>query len=227
MAVKETADFELAAALVSLLGEPVPHDPAKEADAAALRRQFPDDRHALLKAAELCGEPKTPRQFYLCTKIFSWLGRQYDARTVECAEAYLLSPGWDALPSGQTTERGVKTDLAAHSRAGILMDLGVAYAGMENYERACSAYLKAYETEPYRIEYAVEASSAMVCLGREKEAMDFLLLQKHSPYCRTVKYRGSTGRMCYDSFYRDTLDRRINCLKKQMENGNTKTGRSL
>ena len=62
-AVKQTTGFELAAALVSLFGEPVPHDPEQDAEAAALREKLPDDRSALLKAAELCGEPKTPGSF--------------------------------------------------------------------------------------------------------------------------------------------------------------------
>lgn len=224
--MKETADFELAAALVSLLGEPVPHDPGQDAAAAALRERLPDDRSALLKAAELCGTRKTPGQLYLCTKIFSWLGRQADAKTVECAEAYLETPGWEALPEGEAEERGVKIDLFAHSRAGILADLGGAYAGMGNYEKACSVYGKAYELEPYRIGYAVEASNTMVLLGRAGEAVDFLLRQKRSPYCRTVKYRDATGRICYDSSFRDTLDCQIAALEKRMKNMKKSTGRS-
>ena len=91
-------NFELAAALLTLLGEPVPHDPQRDAAAVALRKGQPDDRSALLKIAGLCGEPETPGQLYLCTKIYSWLGRQYDAKTVKCAEADLSTSGWEALP---------------------------------------------------------------------------------------------------------------------------------
>ena len=69
-------DFELAAALLSLLGEPVPHGGEKEAGAAAFRGRMPDDRSALLEAARLCGEPRMPREFYLCTKLYGRLGRQ-------------------------------------------------------------------------------------------------------------------------------------------------------
>ena len=130
--------------------------------------------------------------------------------------AYLATPGWEALPAGNMEERGVKIDLLARSRAGIFADLGGAYAGMGNYEKACSAYGKAYELEPYRIGYAVELSSAMVLFGRGEEALAFLLRQKKSPYCRTVKYRGITGQFCYDSSFRDTLDLQIAGLKKRL-----------
>ena len=220
-------DFELAAALVSLLGEPVPHDPGQDAAAAALRERLPDDRSALLKAAELCGTRKTPGQLYLCTKIYSWLGRRYDAKTVKYAEAYLSTTGWGELPRGMVQERGVRIDLAARNRAGILADLGGAYAGQGDYEKACAAYEKAYELEPYRIGYAVEFSNAMLLFGRGEEALQFLLQQKRSPYCHTVKYRGVTGGFCYDSSFRDTLDIQIALLEKRLKNRKEKADHPL
>ncbi len=222
----QTDDFELAAALLALLGEPVPHDPKLESAAAALRQRLPDDHSVLLKAAELCGEPKTPGRLYLCTKIFSWLGRQYDADTVKCAEAYLASSGWDALPSGKTLERGVEIDLGTQNRAGVFADLGSAYAGLGNYEKACSAYGKAFELEPYRIEYAIELSNALMLFGRGEEAVQFLQRQKKSLYCRTMKYRDVTGQICYDSSFRDALDSQITGIKKRLENRKNNTGRS-
>lgn len=222
----QTDDFELAAALLALLGEPIPYDPKLEPAAAALRQRLPDDRSALLKAAELCGEPKTPGRLYLCTKIFSWLGRQYNTETVKCAEAYLLSPGWDALPKGQMLEHGTEIDLETRSRAGIFADLGSAYAGLGNYEKTCFAYGKAFELEPYRIEYAIELSNALMLFGRGEEALQFLQRQKKSPYCRTVKYRSITGQICYDSSYRDALDSQIAGMKKRIESRKDSTGRS-
>lgn len=220
-------DFELAAALLTLLGESVPHDPGRDAAAAALRKSQLDDHSALLKIAGLCGEPETPGQFYLCTKIYSWLGRQYDAKTAKYAEAYLSTPGWEALPRGTAQEHGVKIDLTARSRAGILADLGGAYAGQGDYGKACAAYGKAYELEPYRIGYAVELSNAMLLFGRGEESLQFLLRQKKSPYCHTVKYRGVTGGFCYDSSFRDTLDIQITLLEKRLKNKKEHTDRPL
>ena len=124
-------------------------------------------------------------------------------------------------------ERGRKIDLAARSRAGILVDLGSAYAGQSDYGKACAAYEKAYELEPYRIGYAVELSNAMLLFGRGEEALQFLLRQKKSPYCHTVKYRGVTGGFCYDSSFRGTLDIQIALLEKRLKNRKEKADRPL
>ncbi len=221
-----TDDFELAAALLSLLGEPVPHDPRRDAEAVLIREKLPDNRSALLKAAELCGGRQTPDRLYLRTKIFSWLGRRYDAETAKCAEAYLASPGWDALPQGTADERGVRVDLGAQSRAGVFSDLGGAYAGLGDFAKACAAYAKAYELEPYRIGYAVELSNALVLYGRGGEALEFLRRQKKSPYFRTVKYRGVTGGLCRDSSFRDALELQLAALEQRLENRGEKAGRS-
>lgn len=215
----ETEDFELAAALVSALGEPVPHDAARETEAAALLQGLADDRQVLKKAAALCGKPEEPKQFYLCEKIYSLLGRDYDAETVRCAEAYLASPGWEALPSGQTLERGVKVDLSARVRAGVLMDLGGAYAGLGQEEKACAVCLRAYELEPYRAEYAVSVSGALVKSGKTREALDFLLLQKSSPYYRPVRYRGAGGEPHSDTGFRNIIDAQILRVMKRLEDG--------
>lgn len=209
--------FELAAALVSLLGEPVPHDPAADAEALSLRKELPDDRRALLKAAELCGKPHTSAQFYLCTKIYSWLGREYDGQTIQCAEACLSLPLWEALPTGTREQEGVTVDLSAHVRAGIFSDLAGACAGTGQYEKACSAYLRAYGLEPYNVNFAMEVSNVLVLLGRQNEAMDFLLLQRKSPCCRVVRYRDREGTVRFNSTFRDILDRQIACLQKRFE----------
>jgi tetratricopeptide (TPR) repeat protein len=207
-------DISLAASILALLGESVPHKPAEDEKAKLLRQQLPDDDSLLLWAAELCeGAPQIPEKLYLLTKIYSWLGQQYDEKIVACAEAYLASAGWDALPSGVIEERGIKVDLTARSRAEIFSLLGNAYAGMHRYQKACAAYNQAHCLEPYRIDYIIEISDVLVRLGRIQEAFDFLTEQKRSPYYKTVKYRNSSGQICFNSEFRDSLDHCIATLQ--------------
>ena len=206
-------NVSLAASILALLGEPVPHHAAEDAEATALRQKFPDDDSLLLKAAELCGTPQTPEQLYLCTKIYSWLGRQYAEKIAACAEAYLASAGWNALPAGIIEECGVKVDLAARSRAEIFSILGSAYAGMHKYQKACAAYYRAHQLEPYRIDYVIEISDVLVHSEKPQEAIDFLTEQKLSPYYKTVKYRNACGKMCFNSEFRDSLDHRLAALR--------------
>lgn len=207
-------DVSLAASILAMLGESVPHNPSEDEEAKLLRQQLPDDDSLLLRAAELCeGTPQTPEKIYLKTKIYSWLGQQYGEKVIACAEAYLASEGWDALPAGIIEERGIKVDLAARSRGEIFSLLGSAYAGMHQYQKACAAYNQALRLEPYRIDYVIEISDVLVRLGRIQEALDFLTEQKRSPYYKTVKYRDSSGKICFNSEFRDLLDRRIATLQ--------------
>lgn len=218
----EQSDTDLAAALFFLLGEQIPHDTKLEAQASALKKQFSDTKQAILKVVELCGEPHTAQQFYLCAKAYSWLGRQYDSMTVKFADSYLSSSGWDALPSGIKTADGVTIDLFNRNRAGVLMDLGGAYAGLEDYEKACSSYLQAYELEPYHVMYAIEAANALIRLGRVAEARNLLLLQKRSPYYKPTKYRDELGNVKYNYFFRESLDRQIERVNRLIKNQSEK-----
>ncbi len=207
-------DVELAAALFSLIGEELPHDRQKDAEAAQRRKQMPDDRQVLLSILALCGEPKTPQQLYICAKAYSWLGAAYSEKAVQAIEAYLASPGWNELPSGTVMEEGIRVSLRVRQRANLYLDLGSGYAAAENLEKAASAYMNAYGLEPYRILCAVEVSNLLVRRGKNKEAMKFLVQQKKAPYYRTQRFRDKNGQMCYNTFFRDSLDRQIEKLKK-------------
>ena len=217
MNMSESPCFELAAALFSLLGEPVPHDPSANAEAVTLRERLQDEDCVLQKALELCGTPQTPAQFYLCTKLCSWLGRECGELTIQYARDYLASSGWEAVEGGAVENRGVTVDRSASVRAGILADLARAYAGEQKYEKACASYLRAYETEPSNVNYAIEVSNALVLSGRLKEALDFLNHQKQSPYYREVKYRDQNGKIRYNSDFRDLLERQIVCLQSRLK----------
>lgn len=215
--MNELPSFELAAALFSLLGEPIPHDPSADAEAGVLHEQLQDENSALRKVLELCGTPQIPAQFYLCTKLYSWLGLEYDELTIQCAKAYLASSGWEAIERGIVEDRGVTIDRSSSVRAGILADLARAYAGERKYEKACAAYLRAYEAEPSNANYAIEVSNTLVLSDKFGEALEFLIRQKKSPYCRAVKYRDQSGQVHLNSDFRDLLERQTICLQNRLK----------
>lgn len=215
--MNESPSFELAAALFSLIGEPIPHDPSADAEAGAQQEQLQDEDCVLRKVLELCGTPRTPAQFYLCTKLYSWLGREYDELTIQCAKDYLTSSGWEAVEGGIVEDRGVTIARSAAVRAGILADLARAYAGEQKYEKACAAYLRAYGAEPSNVNYAIEVSNALVLSGSLGEALDFLTRQKKSPYCRAIKYWDQSGQIHFNSDFRDLLERQTVCLQNRLK----------
>ena len=208
-------DAELAAALFSLMGEPMPHDPRREAEAAGLRRRAGSGADALRTVLELCGEPHTPQEYYLCEKVCSWLGVEYRSRLIRYAEAYLASPGWDSLPSGEAVEKGLRIDLADRARAGVLSELAGALSSERRYEEAESRYMQAFELEPYRAEAAVAASVMLVRLGKAEEAKDLLERQKKNFYYRPVSYKDASRQKRVNDDFRRTVDIALMKLEKE------------
>ena len=207
-------DADLAAALFSLLGEPVPHNPRREAEAAVCRKRAGSDEEALRLVLDLCGEPATPRETYLCEKACSWLGEDYRRRLIRYAEAYLDSAGWDALPAGALEERGLRIDQADRIRAKILAELAGALGAERRYEEAESRYRQAFRLEPYHAAYAASAAAMLVRLGRDGEALDFLLNQKKCFYYRPAAYRDFSGAKKRNDDFRITIDLVLAKLEK-------------
>ena len=135
---------------------------------------------------------------------------------MQSIEAYLVFRGWDALPSGTDMGDGIRISLQVRQRANLYLDLGAAYAAGGHLDKAASAYMNAYGLEPHRILCAVEVSNLLVRRGKKGEAIEFLIQQKKTPYYHTQRFRNVNGEMCYNTFFRDTLDRQIDKLKKDI-----------
>lgn len=213
----ERRDAQLAAALLSLAGEPVPHDAGRETEAAGLRKQAGSDENALRAVLALCGEPHTPQEYYLCEKACSWLGGEEAGRLIRCAEAYLLSAGWDALPSGTVEERGIRIDLADRVRACVLSELAGALSRENRCSEAESRWMEAFRLEPYRAAYVSAAAAMLVRLGREREALDLLLNQRKSFYYRPVSYREASGEKKVNDDFRRAVDLAAAKLSREMK----------
>ena len=199
-------DAELAAALFSLLGEPVPHDPGREAEASACRERAGSDADALRTVLDLCSEPHTPQEYYLCEKACSWLGGEYRRQLIRYAEQYLDTAGWKALPADIIEDRGLRIDPADRSRAGVLSELAGALSGECRYEEAESRYMQAFRLEPHNAAHAASAAVMLVRLGKEREARDFLLHQKKNFYYRPVAYKDLSGEKKVNRDFRSTID---------------------
>ncbi len=213
----EKADDGLAAALLFKIGEAVPHDAARDEEADAVIKQNHSDSGVLMKIISLCGNMENPKRLYICAKAYSRLGKKYAADAVKVLKAYLISPGWDELPSGIRTENGVAADITTRIYDDLYMELGTAYAGTGNLEKALSTYRKAHDLEPYRIICIIEVSNTLFCLGRYKEAMDFLLGQRDSLYYRPKKYRDENGNVQVDRSFQEALNRQTEIMKKRVE----------
>lgn len=206
---EKKADPELAAALLFLLGEPVPHDPKLEKAAGEIQKATDDRQKLLSEVIELCGEPTTPQTLYLCEKAYSWLGKGYSRETVRLAKAYLEGEEWDALFGRTEVVDGIQVDRGDASRAGVLIDLAGAQEGIGALEEAYSNYRQAYELEPYNAMVVVKAAEVLSKLRGREEALNFMLQQRSSLYYEPVKYHDSLGRLRRNEVFRELIEAHI------------------
>ncbi|WP_411677698.1 hypothetical protein [Caproicibacter sp.] len=205
----DTVNPELAAALFYLLGESVPHDPKLEKEAGRIWDSTNDRQRLLLKIIELCGEPVEPRELYLCEKAFSWLGESYSRQTIQYANRYLESKGWDALFGRAEMVEGIQVDYGESRRAGVLIDLAKALEETGRLEEAYSKYLDAYDLAPYNAMIAVKAAEVLASSRGRKEALNFLLQQRNSLYYEPVKYKDSAGNVHRNNIFQELIESQI------------------
>lgn len=209
MQEENRTDVELAAALFSRLGAQIPHDYAREEEADEILRGNPDREKCLLKVAELCGDPVTPRQLYLVALAYSWLGRAYCRQAAHYADEYLHTSGWDALPSDVREEDGIVVNHSMAQRAAVLVDLANAQEAMGDGEKALFNFMEAYRLEPHNAMNAIRAADLLSKLRGQKEALDFLRQQKLSSYYEPVVYRDRFGETRRNDLFKQLLDAAI------------------
>lgn len=209
MPTDKKSDIELAAALFYALGEPVEHDFLLEKKALQLKEQIKDRERLLLKIIELCGDPRTPRQYYLCAKAYSWLGKSYCGQVIHYANEYLNTDGWNSSPNNVKEENGIRINRADSRRGEIYMVLASALESAGNAEEAYSDYSEAYYLEPYNAMAVIKAADVLVKLRGRAEALEFLLQQKQSEYYKPVKYRDALGNIRCNDLFKQLLDAHI------------------
>lgn len=206
---------ELAAALLYLLGEPVPHDPKLEREAGRIWESTEDREQHLLKIIELCGRPAGPMELYLCEKAYSWLGKSYCRQTIQFAEHYLESDGWDALSGRVEMVEGIQVDYGESRRAGVLIDLAKAQEEIGELKESYSNYLRAYELVPYNAMVVIKAAEVLLRFRGRTETLNFLLQQRGSPYYEPIKYRNPAGKIQRNEVFKELLESYILKLQKK------------
>lgn len=204
---------DLAAALFYTMGASIPHDSRLEEEARKLLLSIPNQEKCLLKVIELCGTPETPKQLYILTKAYSWLGAKYRKETIRFSSQYLNSDGWGDLPHSVRTEDGISVSQSASCRASVFIDLAQAQEGEGDYEAALMNYLEAYRLEPYNAMDAIKAADVIAKSRSRKEAVDFLRNQKSSGYYLPIKYLDPQGNRCRNDTFKELLDSHLRKLE--------------
>jgi hypothetical protein len=217
MAIPYSSDFEAAAALFWALGGTIPHDDSKEEEARKIVHGTADREKLLLRIVSLCGVPSQPRQYYLLTKAYSWLGASYAQETIRCASAYLQGEPWGRLPKGNVRHEGILISQETAARASVLCDLAQAQAFEGNANAALANYMEAYRLEPYNAMCVIQAADLLARTRTREEALSFLKNQKSSAYYKPVKYTDERGLRKENDVFRQLLEAHIRKLEGEEE----------
>lgn len=208
-------DPDLAAAILFLLGEPVPHDPKLESPAGERIASARNREELLLQVVALCGNPDTPRKLYLCERACGRLGKKYRGETIRFASAYLKGQEWEELPRRTEVLDGIPVNERDALRAGVLLDLAAAQEEAGEDEAAYSSYLSAGELVPHNAMVVVKAADVLARARGRKEALNFLLGQRGALYYEPVRYRDSLGAVRRNCVFRDLLEAQIRKLREE------------
>lgn len=209
MRKENESDPDLAAALFSRLGARVPHDGSLEGEAEELIRRDGNLEKSLLRVAELCGEPSSPRELYLAALAYSWLGKNYCVQAARYANEYLHTSGWEELPSEIREEDGIVVNYAVSQRAAVLVNFANALEGLGYGEKALFRFMEAYRLEPHNAMNAIRAADLLYRLHGKKEALDYLRLQKMSAYYEPAVYTDRFGETRRNDLFQRLLDAAI------------------
>lgn len=202
-------NVDLAAALLYVEGESVPHLTEFEEPARVLVQQLKDRVLILKHVIALCGEPQTPREIFLVEKAYAWLGVQYSDEIIYWANEYLSGPPWQQLSKKVVQEKGITIHHECTARASVLLDLAMALQAKGDLEAAISHYMAAYRLEPYNALYAVKVAGAIEKKSGREEALRFLRSQRGSIYFTPVKYKDASGAVQHNDTFKQLLNAQI------------------
>lgn len=148
-----------------------PHNAGGEVGKAAQRiSKTCSNRHELLlKIIELCGDdPLTPKELYIVSGAYVQLGAKYRPQAIEYLEKYIAT----------RASFGSVKENAVYRKAAVYKDLGEAYEGEYQFDKAEQAYLMAEKIDPDTAAYSVCVSRIYTKTGDLHKALEYLNSKK-------------------------------------------------
>lgn len=166
----------------------------------------------LLKSIELCGpNPTTPKQLYIVSHCYVWLGAKYRPQAIEYLNKYIEAGAqWEGTPQGTIKMDGYSVNQLNGNRASVYNYLGKAYEGEYDFDKAEEAYLNAEKLEPYCAGHSVCVSNIYIKKNNLDQAMQYLENKKALSY-----YKSNADN------YKTLIDAAINDVSEKITKGYT------
>ena len=167
-----------------------------------------DHRTDVLKEiVMLCQNPTTPKELYIISTAYVWLGASYRQCAIECLNKYINAGAyWNGLPSADVNIFGYTENQKDLNIARVYYDLGQCYEKERLFTEAISAYNMASKYSPHFANYTVCVSNIYVKLGDYSKAINNLVNARNSKYYTAYKYETYDGKVHINKDYINVID---------------------
>lgn len=218
---RKSADIDLAEILLSLSARPSAANPDKRI--AKILNRCPTRQSILDKVKELCGEPETSRQRYICAVADTRSKLESREKAIKSLELYLAGQPYDEAYKNIHHFRGSKAYTLEEEKrihlAGMYCNLGKAYEVEHSLKQALISYSKELELTPFDPSAYCRVSSVHVKRNQLTSALNILINAKKSPYYKPIKYQTPSGETINEDTFKKIIDKHILDIEKKQENG--------
>lgn len=193
-----------------------PVDSKYSSKISQIHRELGGNRSALLiRAAELVGEPVTPKELYTVSHAYLEAGASVRNKAIEYLEKYISAGAcWEETPMGTQSDSGVKRDLRNTAIANVHISLGKLYEAEHRLEDAMQQYRIASELCPYDADGIVAMSHIYIQKGDYEGGIRMFKDIQKSKYYRAYVYRGIEN-----TSFMDSVDQAYNNLLEKQQTG--------
>jgi len=185
-------------------------------------KQCPTRQDVLNKVIELCGEPVIPRQRYFLAKAYALSRVEFRKQAIIHIEQYLNNPLYENAyinhhHSFADKFFSLNEEMNIHL-SDMYSDLGKAYEGEYEFDKALNCYKKENELVPFWAAPYCRICSILIKQNKLADAMETYLVAKKSPYYKPLKFKIGDDAYTEDTF-KIVIDNHIIELQGEIDNG--------
>lgn len=196
-----------------------PSSTAMNREIEKIMKQCPTRHLVLEKVIELCGEPETARQRYICAIAYVRGKADYREKAIHYLEMYLANPPYEKAYLSIHHKWGNKEFSADEEKqihlAEMYSHLGKAYESIHAYNQAIVSYNKELEMTPFYPSPYCRISAMNIRKNQLASAMNILLNAKKTRYYKPLKYITQSGDTVTEDTFRKVIDKHILNLEKK------------
>lgn len=174
----------------------------------------------LKEMISLCPNPSSPKELYIVSTAYVWLGASYRKEAIEYLNRYIdVGAFWNGLPSDNINIFGYEENQRDLNIANVYYCLGQCYEKEYMFDEAILAYTKARSHNPHFAYYNVCIANVYVKKGSYDDALDILYKTRLTKYYKTYSYITCDGQRYINTDFIDAIDTAIIDVENKMKRG--------